>query len=642
MTGPTQAPTVITESRGLGRFGLPQTRARDVMLLALWCGAIAGLAEAGVSEVGARILHLPAGDLIPAEVFWIAPLAAAGCMLIVASLLLLIDRVVPAAGLKSLAFPIFVAMGVASFIGTLRQGVAGVAAAMLGIGVAIALVRVLARHPRFLSHTIPRTLAWMIGAMALYGAAIPVSRHLAERNAFAALPPASAGKPNVLIVVLDAVRQFDVSLYGYARSTTPNLTAFAKRGVVYDRAFATSPWSLPSHGSMLTGRYPNEMTAGHRQPLDGALPMLQGVLARHGYAAGGFVGNLSYLQPDFGIARDFTTYDSRAPISLSAILNTWWLGRTIFEDLRARRGIHQKLLRRNAEDVNQALLSWISRRGTRPFFAFINYFDAHEPYLPPAPFNRAFGSGGRYWHDELPRPYSPAELQQLRDAYDGSVQYMDAQLQRLLDALAARGELDKTIVIVTADHGEEFGEHDPSLVGHSLTLHTSSTLIPLILVYPPTVPAGMRRTEAVSLRDFPATVMELTGITADPPFPGVSLAAYARDSASRPPPTPRAMNVEKARKGALPSWSANDGNMFGVVDGQMHYFLDAQGQEHLYDLTSDIEERTNIAERPETAEVRTRSRFLLDSLMRGSNNKLRVRAPATSRGFGRGKNKGNK
>ncbi|MBV6523049.1 MAG: hypothetical protein MNPFHGCM_03216 [Gemmatimonadaceae bacterium] len=631
--------TDTTQQPGpLERFGLRGARPRDIFLLALWVGTLAGLLEALVAEVGARILHLPAGDLIPAEVFWIAPLAAAGCLTIVAVVLFLLDRLLPSLSLRSLAFPLFVTVSAYSLIRSFRLGVAWFAALVLGLGVAVLCVRLVAKRPGFTARTVPRTLAWAAALLTAYAAIVPMARRVIERRALAALPAPPSGTPNVLIVVLDAVRQLDVSLYGYPRETTPNLTAFAKRGATYDRAFATSPWSLPSHASLLTGKYPDEMTAGHRQPLDGSLPMLQEVLGRKGYATGGFVGNLSYLQPDFGIARGFLTYDSRAPITLPAMLNTWWLGRTVFESINAARGIHQKLLRRSSAHVNQELLAWIDRRGARPFFAFINYFEAHEPYLPPAPFDTAFGDGRRrrYWHDELPRPYSPTELSDMRSSYDGAIRYMDDQLQRLLDALRERGELDRTIVIVTADHGEEFGDHDPSLVGHSLTLHTTSTLVPLVLVYPPAVPAGVHRAEPVSLRDIPATVMGLAGLSATPPFEGVSLAAYAHDSA---PPTPRAMNVERARKGALPPWTANDGNMFGVVEGNMHFFLDAQGGEHLYDLSTDIEERTNLADRPETADVRTRSRFLLDSLMAGPNHTLRVRAPATGKGFGRGKNK---
>jgi arylsulfatase A-like enzyme len=591
---------------------------------------------ATVTGIGARVLHLPAGGIIPAEVYWYAPLAAAATLLGVAALLIAIDRFAPRAGVLRLAFPLFVAVCVYSFIRALRMGVASLAAIVLAAGIAFALARFVSRRPAFLRRTVPGAAPWVVVALFLYAVAIPLTRRMLERRALAGLPPALEGAPNVLLLVFDTVRQHDVSLYGYERETTPNLTALAAKGVVFERAFATAPWSLPSHASMLTGLYPNDMTAGHRQPVDDKPLLLTELLARHGYATGGFVGNLSFLQPDFGLDRGFLTYDARPPVSIGTLASTWWLSSNAVKTVAEWRGRHQTIPRRHAEDVKDALISWVARHGDRPFFAFVNFFDAHEPYLAPAPHDTAFGRTGRYWTGLVPRRYSAADLQQMRAGYDGGIRYMDEQLQQVLTGLRELGELDHTIVIVTSDHGEEFGERDPSVVGHSLTLHTTSTLVPFVLVYPPGVPAGVRLREPVSLRDIPATVVELAKLPGESPFPGAPLARYALDAASRAPATPRGMSVERwHRGGTLPAWTGNAGDMFGVVDGDRHYFIDAAGQEHLFDLSTDLDERVDLAGRPETAAERTRLRALIDSLLAGPDGKPRARAPTAGRPGGR-------
>jgi arylsulfatase A-like enzyme len=539
--------------------------------------------------------------------------------------------------LPTLALSLFVTLSVYSLIRSLRLGVAPIAAVALALGVATVVKRLLDKRPHVVRRRMIGAVPWMVGALLLYAIAIPIVRRTTERRALAALPPGPKA-PNVLIVVWDAARHLDLSLYGYERQTTPNLDKFAAGGVVFERAFSTAPWTLPSHASMLTGRYPHEMTAGHRQPLDASFPMLSEALSARGYATGGFVGNLFFLQTDFGLARGFTTYDARPPFTLASVLSTWFLAKTTYEAIAAWRGDHGELVRRRASHVNDDLTAWIARRGDRPFFAFVNYFDAHEPYLPPAPFDTLFSSrSARYWHAELPRPYTPEELRQLRDTYDAGIRYMDFELQRLLDRLKEMGELDRTVVVVTADHGEEFGEHDPSLVAHSLTVHTTSTLVPMVVWYPPRLAGGLRLTAPVSLRDIPATVMDLTGAPDGHAFPGVSLARYAGDSAVREAPTPRVAVVERKKTGELPPWTANNGNMYSVIDSTHQYIVDAQKKEHLFNLTDDLWERNDLAGDPANEGRLRRMRFLLDSLIAGADGTLRARAPATNRGFGGGK-----
>src|SRR5690606_5011786 len=144
-----------------------------------------------------------------------------------------------------------------------------------------------------------------------WAAIVPGWRRLREARALADLPPAAAGVPNVLVIIWDAARALDISLYGYGRETTPELARLAARGATFERAFSTASWSLPSHGSIFTGRYPHEMTAGRTAPLGERFPTLGEVFSANGYVTGGFTGNLFYGAADFGIARGFAWYDDR-------------------------------------------------------------------------------------------------------------------------------------------------------------------------------------------------------------------------------------------------------------------------------------------------------------------------------------------
>ncbi len=182
-----------------------------------------------------------------------------------------------------------------------------------------------------------------------------------------------------------------------------------------------------------------------------------------------------------------------------------------------------------------AFLGWLrQRRPDRPFFAFLNYFDAHEPYIPPP------GYAGRSGiSPKPPRDYqflidymamdkssiTKRDIQMARDCYDDCIAFLDEQLGWLLDEIRRQGLLDNTVVIITADHGEAFGDHD--LFGHATGAHLDEIGVPLVILSPG-APAGRVVDSPVSLRDLPATVLDQLRLSADSPFPGRSLSAYWR------------------------------------------------------------------------------------------------------------------
>lgn len=607
---------------------LPEIGATDALLLAFWIGTISGLTEGAIAYIRNELKHLPTGEAATGEVFWMAPLAAVVSLGAIAVVLIVLDRVLRARGaLVRLAPPLFVGIIIFGLVRALHFGIVSFALAILALGCGVLVARATPAHVTRLRRVMRVTAPWMLAGLVAWGIAVPLQRRALERRALAKLPVASPGSPNVLILIWDAARALNLSLYGYARKTTPELEHLGSQGMVFERAFATAPWSLPSHASMLTGRYPHEMSAGPQKPLDESYRSLAEVLAERGYSTGGFTANLFYGASSFGLARGFSWYDARPAIDTMVIAQKYWLTRTVALWLRELQGNRQELQRRPASDVNDAVTGWIARRGQRPFFAFVNHFDAHQPYLPPAPFNRAFTkTGTRYWIDDDPRTYTADTLQQLTDAYDGGLQYLDSELGHLLAKLREMGVLENTMVIVTADHGEEFGEHGPGVVGHQRSLYSPVLLVPLVIVFPAHISPGVRRSEPVSIRDIPATVVEALGLKEENPFPGNSLMQYASGAAAPDASSPQLSEVERhplARQWA--AWPASTGDMFSVAAANYHYILDGEGVERLYDLTDDVWERKNLADSPAMAERLQTFRATLDSLVPAEGGVRRAR-----------------
>ncbi len=611
--------------------GARALQAGDVIVLAVWTGIVSGLAEAINGTVRHRLRHLPTGEVVAAELFWLAPLAAVATFLAIGVLLIAGDRVLPAR-FRVLRFApaLFVGLAVYSLFRALGIGLANIAVVILALGVAVASMRALAAYPASTRWMVRRTTPWMVAGLAALAIAIPLWRRAAERRVMAGLPEAAADAPNVLIIIWDTARALNLSLYGYERETTPELERLARRGVAFERAFSTSSWSLPSHGSIFTGRYPHEMSVGRQIPLDDTHPTLAEALAQQGYVTGGFTANLFYGSSDYGIARGFSWYDARPAMKLTVVAHTWWLSRQSLHAIRDRMDKRQHMLRRRAEDVNGALLAWISRHPNRPFLAVINHFDAHQPYLPPEPFNLTFSATQpRYWFTEEQHLLPAEVLVELRDAYDSSIRYLDHELGRLLAALGERGQLDNTLVIVTSDHGEDFGEHGKDIFGHARSIYATSLLVPLVVVYPPRVGQGIRVSDPVSIRDIPATVMDVLGMADGHPFPGISLARYANGSVTDEERSePRLSAVAKHPWADEDShWPAAIGNLFSLAAGEMHYIVHGRGKEYLYDLSTDVLEQNDLAGSPEFAPLLGRFRFVLDSMVRSEDGTRRVRAP---------------
>jgi arylsulfatase A-like enzyme len=339
--------------------------------------------------------------------------------------------------------------------------------------------------------------------------------------ATASLPSPAEGAPDIVLIVLDTVRAQNLSTYGYARPTSPTIDALAREGALFLDATSPSTWSLASHASLFTGRYPSGHGAHmENRFLDGRFPTLADVLASRGYETRCFTAN-PWISDGLGLTRGFAWQDPSWKSGGAGRLFAF------IHRLLARFGVE-------AEDkgggvVTSNFADWVRERpgDGRPTFVFLNFIEAHFPYhqLPDEYLTR-FTTRSRADLREISlelvaaqfggRLRNPASVvAPALDMYDGGIVYSDHLLGRVVDALRKRGTLDHTILVVLSDHGEVFGEHG-DFFGHGPSLYEPMIRVPLLVRYPPTVPGGVRVERPVSTVGVYATILDLAGIPPPP------------------------------------------------------------------------------------------------------------------------------
>ncbi len=411
----------------------------------------------------------------------------------------------------------------------------------------------------------------------------------------------ATSRPNIILLILDTVRASSLSLYGYTRPTTPVLDALARESTVFDAAFSTAPWTAPSHASMMTGLWASQAGADYVNPMYDSLTTVAQVLDRLGYRTGGFMANAGYAGYQLGIARGFAHYED-FPFSWwqalwSTTLSQTGSARLLLEAIRdgGRWKIKQAILHpdlrtttvrkaepQTAADIATHFFEWRDRvvagDGTKPtasapYFAMLNFFDAHAPYRSPDGFNDRFGKGRRKL-----------------DLYDGAIAYEDSIIGSIVERLRARGDLDRTVLIVTADHGEQFGEH--KLNGHGNSLYLPLIHVPLLVHAPKRAPAGIRVAAIVSLRDIAATLVDLAG-GEEGAIPGTSLAhAWRNDDLSKLSPV-----LAEAAEAVNPTKSnlTRTGPIRAMLDSAGHFIHYNNGREQLFDWRRDTSELADLA-----------------------------------------------
>lgn len=400
---------------------------------------------------------------------------------------------------------------------------------------------------------------------------------------------------NVILIVVDTLRSDHVGCYGADRPTTPAIDALAAEGVRFERAYSTAPWTKPSVASIFTGLFPSGHSA---EPIENKLPesvhTLAEILSDAGYSTGGVISHF-ILTAFSGYGQGFDVY------------------------LESEAQGHEHLSTVGVTDQAVALLEHFESQGN-PFFLFVHYFDPHYDYLHHPEIGFASERVGRLdgtqsilelraMSDDL----RDEELAQLRALYDEEIRFTDGGIGRLLSEVHRRRLDENTLIVFTADHGEEFREH--GWIGHTRSLYQELLHVPLI-IRTPGVPGAPRVVpEPVSLVSLAPTILELLGIDAGGlQFQGSSFAALVRGEAptggteifAEVDFTPVASDFRKKRahKKAI------------IVDRFKLIRDDETHEVELYDLESDSDETRNLArERPELAH--TLQRRLAD-LVRGA------------------------
>ncbi|MEM7204021.1 MAG: sulfatase [Planctomycetota bacterium] len=576
----------------------------ECMILAAAIGLLNGAVELGHHLLRAQLLDRLVRQ--PPEVLWLAPVSYVVWHGIPAAFLALLAWVRPGSVTVPVALftsIVIFAWSQLSFYGGFDPG----AMLLLAMGIGVALGGAADRRGAALLRASRRTVLWAGAAVVLTVLAIPTWRVMSERSAQG--EPAPASSPNVLLIVLDTVRADNLPTYGYPRATTPSIDRLARDGVVFDRAYATAPWTLPTHASLFTGRYHHETSVDWRQPLDGAHPTLAELLTAHGYATGGFVGNLRYCLAIQGLARGFGRYED-FQLEPAVALFASKLGSEAAHALGLRS--YRQLVRNDAVTVTDLCLDWLDTVDDRPFFAFLNYFDAHESYLPPPELVETFGPRSPKLEHWQPRSwlFSKQELQGFIDAYDACILAIDLQIERLLQRLRETGRLDNTLIVVVGDHGEMFGEHE--IMGHGNNLYRECLQVPLIFHQPgDAVPSGTRIDQVVSLRDVPATILALLDVDAAP-LGGHSLRPLWLGA---PDPTISPALAELTTGINPPPWEPHaQGPLKALIAEGAHYIRVGDANEQLYDL-ADTYQQNNLAESPAAGDRLTRIREALDALL---------------------------
>ncbi len=640
-TGGSSAPDLAMNRQGLG----------SLLLLSAWCGLVAGLLEVGTIVVRKQVFDSNQFYNMSRHFVWLIPLSNL-CIFLTLGLVgcgvVLVwpsrSRWLFTRGLGAIALlpSILVAF----------PRIYSLAWLVVALGLAVRLVPLFERNRRRFRRFVVVSFPAAALVVASLGASLWIGDRINQRreNAMPLPPPES---PNVLLIVLDTVAAGHLSLHGYHRATSTTLVELAERGIRFDFARAPSSWTLPSHASMFTGRWLHELSVGWLTPLDRTHPTLAEFLGGRGYATAGFVANTRYCASDSGLGRGFAHYQDyifpeltafKMAVLASRALEGFQVIVSFLEDWLASPGLLAPCKRlwraldfdrKGAAAVNREFLGWLAHRARsqRPFFAFLNYNDAHTPYqLPPGRLHRFGVEPPDKYHRILIQDWwglkktalPPKDVAFAADAYDDCIADLDEQLGKLVDELEGRGVLERTWLIIASDHGESFGEHT-SIFCHGKSLYETELHVPLLVIPPGGSATKHAVKDTVSLRDVAATIVDVARQQAGAPFPGLSLARFweqpSPEASVQPPFAPAALaEMVPYGPGKREYWGVPKHlSPLGAIKEIDWSYIRQQGdvREELFRLSDDAEEQRNLAGDPAAQPTLERMRAALDRLTGG-------------------------
>jgi arylsulfatase A-like enzyme len=396
-------------------------------------------------------------------------------------------------------------------------------------------------------------------------------------------------RPNIVLITLDTTRADHLGPYGYTRARTPNLDRFAAGAIVYELAYATSSWTLPSHASIFTGLLPMEHGAQAApgdpvgqldygvRPLSERFTTLAECFREAGYRTGGVVGGPA-LGRELGVSQGFDIY---------------------VDELK---GPKETFLGKRAEEVANRAIEIVQQFGPDPFFLFVNFFDPHAPYRPPPPDDRGVPDISesplprdlitRLLSHEPAKPVSEFadwERQAIADmitGYDAEIAYMDRHLGRLIDTLEAASRAHETLIAITSDHGDSFGEN--YYVSHGAHLYEHNIRVPLMLRLPGGERAGTRVSAPVQNHRLFATLLRAAGIE-------VPAGIVASDLSA--PGTPIVTEVRRSDLNIRMFGPFFDRDLRAIYDPPYKLITSSTGEVELFDLGKAAGEYQNLVDR---------------------------------------------
>lgn len=431
----------------------------------------------------------------------------------------------------------------------------------------------------------------------------PIEARRNEQSETGQLVSLPAKAPNVLVLLVDTLGADHLSTYGYTRPTSPNLTKIAQQAVLFENAVAPSSWTLPSHASILTGLYPHaHHTAAYSANLGSEYPTLPEKLRSLGYRTAAFSANTGTFSRQRGFGRGFIHFEDDFHNWGSTLANTFY-GAKIANWLVKLRLTRDLPGRVDAPDVRKRAFEWIDS-DAKPFFVFLNLYDLHDPYLPPASYVQRYTNvknpGGWFTpHWEWFQNLTPEQRLAARDAYDGAVNYVDDQIAQLMQQLEQRGLSKNTLVVITSDHGEGFYEH--GLMNHGNSLYREVTHVPLLLWAPGAIPAGKRVADPVSLTAIPATVLQFLGQPDSAHFPQAALTAFWTPGLR--PAALEAPVSELAQMLWSPSFPNYYGPMISVTTPDWHYVEGGNKGEQLFHCCELVNEGPDVSSSSEGKKI---------------------------------------
>jgi arylsulfatase A-like enzyme len=393
---------------------------------------------------------------------------------------------------------------------------------------------------------------------------------------------------NVILISIDSLRADHLSCYGYHRKTSPNIDRLASEGVVFSNAFSITSWTLPAHMSMLTSMYSESHgVITDEDYLDENRITLAEVLKKEGYATTAFISG-AYLHSRYGFNQGFDLYDDF----------------TINEAAR----VGEVTPSVTSPRLNEAIQSWLRKNYQKKFFLFLHYFDVHYDYVPSPPYDTIFDPNYKgtidarnFHHNPAINPeMSPRDLNHIISLYDGEIAFTDKYIGEVLSALVELGIFDNTLIILTADHGDEFFEHGRK--GHKRSLYEEVLHVPLIFKFPSNsnLVGNRKIEEVVSIIDIMPTILDYLGVKSHEEMQGQSLLPL--------------LNGNKKSNDVL-IYSRLEYKLVAVRSANSKLIHDLRKpRKELYDLVNDSREKINLFDEGTSVNIAEGEKYIISLL----------------------------